>query len=1145
MIITTRYQWAIRLIVVAIPLAAWTPCPGQDLTTEAAAASKDDALSETEPVATRGDRRLTPRSKAPSTGGIQYRKRWALVVGINYKATDRETIKDGGTSRELKNAENDALAVAELLKAKYGYGQDGALELLLGKQATKEEISKRLGQGLLGNTEEVHEDDSVVFYFSGHGERGAGPADEKRADGHPGFLLPIDFKRLKVGEREELFETSAIDLAEVVRLLNKCPARHKLLILDCCHSGTVFQIQVTGAAGGQFEHQDNDPTLFGERSLQAVTASRDLASDGQGQDKNSPFTRSLLRALNAVPPKLPRNRYYFTTNQLFHAMRAYLDGNLPPKQSPQCRWLDDERSGEFHFFPDPGASFVEEVSRESRQLLLAMVPSTFGNWWADEMPWFMPGLRLEILKDKLESRSMADEIDKDKLREAARQSVRRLEGDGHLSAPLRMRLNHLKTMLQLDQQKDRNGQMHSVVKTLKASVETTGKRDEVEAVDLHYLAVLQHKLGDHAEAQTNYIQALQRYEAEEKISLLVRPLRALCLLDLGMLELTVLNDYAEAFRRFTEAESMFGLGSPAPFKVYCLSKQADSLRRDGITGPAERRMDDAIQLTEAFDPKSEHPLTASAWKYYAWACMEQWKFPQAAEKFTRAGEILSLPANLNRDECSIDRFHIDHGLAMIHRFQGRDDLALEAYRTLTPALTTALTELEARKVEVSNFAEVRSLLYDRLVNSLERQADCSMFGRDPNYAEAADDYRRALLKVDQIPKATRDQVRKDLLYRRAIALSLQDLHAERRTEVDAARPSASILQLARHLRTAADAIGSKKSDPLKVSLSAALAHACPGGIEQDPKAPAGAPQPNLSDLCKLLEELRETSRDFDRDELERLMFAYKFLIELETPESDPFLKIEYADMLLRLCQSAIHRAAADPDVLKYLRPYYDVAFLAKAKYQPDRVKELIELVWEATTGTPYHKPKTIRPVLALYLAGGRCHLLLDPSRGTPTMFALDRSAEDLRRASQSQWALSCPEDLQRALRRLDLKADQKVLLIWRDPVEGIGTRIPSPSLPGLVERPTAEKPITISTALEDAPEAVFPFDLRSSFYYQSTPEQVIEDIASVKLPPKPDPHQTAAGPSTRSADQPRTGPATQFKRPEDQDQAASPSPPKS
>ena len=53
----------------------------------------------------------------------------------------------------------------------------------------------------------------------------------------------------------------------------------------------------------------------------------------------------------------------------------------------------DRDRGEFHFIVSPSAEFPVDLSDEDLKLLVAMVPSTFGNWWADEIP-VPPTIRL-------------------------------------------------------------------------------------------------------------------------------------------------------------------------------------------------------------------------------------------------------------------------------------------------------------------------------------------------------------------------------------------------------------------------------------------------------------------------------------------------------------------------------------------------------------------------------------------------------------------------------------------------------------------------------------------------------------------------------------------------------------------------------
>src|SRR5207253_570426 len=150
------------------------------------------------------------------------------------------------------------------------------------------------------------------------------------------------------------------------------------------------------------------------------TASRESELASDGPEQHSPFTQALLRSLQALPRKLPRDRLRFTANMLFHEMALHLDDELPLEQTPQCRWLDGLQQGEFHFFPDPKAEHADPAdAARTRQLLMATVPSTFGNWWADEVPWFMPSLRLRILEAHAQTKSLLSDIDTERLREAA------------------------------------------------------------------------------------------------------------------------------------------------------------------------------------------------------------------------------------------------------------------------------------------------------------------------------------------------------------------------------------------------------------------------------------------------------------------------------------------------------------------------------------------------------------------------------------------------------------------------------------------------------------------------------------------------------------------------------------------------------
>ena len=152
-----------------------------------------------------------------------------------------------------------------------------------------------------------------------------------------------------------------------------------------------------------------------------------------------------------------------------------------------------------------------------------------------------------------------------------------------------------------------------------------------------------------------------------------------------LLELEVLNNFRSARERFAEAGRRPGSG---PFVAFCLIKHADALRRDGMVVMADHRMNEAIRYLEISDPSQESQLTIAAHKYNAWGCMESWRFHNAKEEFEKTLQMLDQVAKRpGHLECVVDRFHVKHGLAMIHRFQGKDRQALSAYRELTPEIT--------------------------------------------------------------------------------------------------------------------------------------------------------------------------------------------------------------------------------------------------------------------------------------------------------------------------------------------------------------------------------------------------------------------------------------------------------------------------
>jgi tetratricopeptide (TPR) repeat protein len=1004
---------------------------------------------------------------------VKYRKKWAVVVGINYNREDRKALNRGEIDR-LDRAESDAKEFADAIIKYYGYRKDEVV-LLTGKDATKEAIEGYLRNGFLCDPNRVSPEDSVLFYFSGHGYLAR--------DRAVGYLIPFDVRKTDSGAPD--FAT-AINTSDVLvnNLRADCPARHKLLILDCCHSGSVFRI-ADAIGGGRSPDEAIDRELFRAAAFQAITASREgqLASDGDARSDHSPFTKALLHALYTIPQRRLDGRPSFTNSELFHEMQMMLRGALPDEQSPQSWWLDGNR-GEFHFFPDPGAEFPRDelkLTEEEKRIFLAIVPSAFGNWWADEFPWFMPSLRYEILQEFPKTKSSDSCPDIRELRKVAE----RLAKPGGKSPDYRH--EHLALLLKTEGIAGRAEVFRRIIDRLEKEVEDP--KSPNRPLDLHYLGVLLQKCGKASDSRRRYQEALEAYEALGKGRENLRALQALCQVDFGVLCLTGLFDFDCAVESFQKARHLVEMtkAPPGPFVAYTYCREADAYRRLGRFVLSEHCMYQARLTITRIDPTQSQPMSSAIWKQDALGLLEQCKFKEAADSFEQSRRALekSLDNGVNRYQCLIDLFHVKHGLALIERFQGRDERSLVAFRRLTAEIAEAIRALDNSPGSISNFAEIRQLLCERYVNSMERQADCGLFGQVPDCAEAADDYRRALRACVYFPEDRRDAVRLDLLYRRAAALSLPS--------------GARDPKLAESLCREADRIERHLSDvqkiaglPTKVRLVRAIARTLVLACDGHPRDPATDVDDQLWAVLKDFQDSGagrgpagpdlqrvNRSRMVDRDELERLMFAYKLLLtNRDRWGLDRFEAMSACDELLILCRRATRNGrligGMDPDFLAYLRPYHDEAFRYKAAQSPAPVKELMEIAWEATRGTPYLKPAEVNPTLVLYRPAGQSYLLLDvpASRAAPgglsRCFPLKEEWNDERalgEACRSDRLLPLPAELRQVL--ASLRTPNRLVIRWRDPVPGVGGLALPPAAPG-----------SLALVPGDTDRSHFPFDLK-------------------------------------------------------------------
>ncbi len=226
-----------------------------------------------------------PTDTDESRRGADYRRRWAVVVGVRDYGDAEVT-----GLRSLPNAVNDACAVHRLLVESYGFEstllchEDDLVRI--GAAGSVGRVLHSDGLGMAGEiVDAVHAvrkraepHDFFAFFYAGHGSGDGG-----------GFLVPFGGIRDR-GETHLTYN----ELFGEVRAL---PCLHKLLLFDCCFAGVVHRGETVVDAG---------PLIWLEReAVIAATSSIDVALDAYtdpgGLGAHSPFTEALLETLDGLP----------------------------------------------------------------------------------------------------------------------------------------------------------------------------------------------------------------------------------------------------------------------------------------------------------------------------------------------------------------------------------------------------------------------------------------------------------------------------------------------------------------------------------------------------------------------------------------------------------------------------------------------------------------------------------------------------------------------------------------------------------------------------------------------------------------------------------------------------------------------------
>ena len=261
----------------------------------------------------------------PSTYQPYYDKSWAVVIGID---------DYGGRHPRLANAVNDARDVADLFCDVYGFDETIAL---YDDQATHDTILTMLRDDLPSS---VGTNDRLIFFFAGHGTTRQSEQGERR-----GYLIPQDARTGRFADY--------VDMRELRDACGWIPAKHILIVLDCCFSGVAAV-----ASRGDV----TPPKALSDVYLQRITerpawqiltagASDERAADSGVRPGHSAFTGALLAGLEGAADQNEDN--LITASEL----AAYVKPQVTREtavggasgQTPFFNYLEGSEEGDFVF----------------------------------------------------------------------------------------------------------------------------------------------------------------------------------------------------------------------------------------------------------------------------------------------------------------------------------------------------------------------------------------------------------------------------------------------------------------------------------------------------------------------------------------------------------------------------------------------------------------------------------------------------------------------------------------------------------------------------------------------------------------------------------------------------------------------------
>lgn len=247
--------------------------------------------------------------------GVAIGKFYALVIGNqNYQHLP-----------DLDTSANDAAAVAEILRDKFGY------RVTLLKDATRYQILSEFNR----LRKELTDKDNLLVYYAGHGE-----LDRVNLRGH---WLPVD--------AELNSSANWISNVSITDILNAMSVRHVLMVADSCYSGALTRSSLSQLDAGQSSKARKHwlKTLSKMRSRTALTSGGLAPVLDGGGGEHSVFAKAFLAVLKNLSDITEGQRVYREVS----ARVAYEANRYQVEQVPEYAPIkySGHEAGDFIFVP--------------------------------------------------------------------------------------------------------------------------------------------------------------------------------------------------------------------------------------------------------------------------------------------------------------------------------------------------------------------------------------------------------------------------------------------------------------------------------------------------------------------------------------------------------------------------------------------------------------------------------------------------------------------------------------------------------------------------------------------------------------------------------------------------------------------------